>query len=252
MNASLTLPVSIDILTVDMIRTLSGYMGSASSSGYQSTMITKYAGEGYKDGGGEITTSQSYTVDCWVTFELRRVNGQIALSPTVTFCKGQAARRNHFICPLESQKLDKKRCVTAEEIKRRMNMNDKFCTYCGTPLEENAKFCVGCGSKTDAAPVYAGADAPAPGAPQQTGAYYQMQQEPAPPQAGGYYQQPTAAPGPGGGPYYPPQQPGAGYPNAGYPYAGIQRRCAQRGTGVLIGVIIGLAVLAAAVIFLFS
>ena len=77
MNASLTLPVSIDILTVDMIRTLSGYMGSASSSGYQSTMITKYAGEGYKDGGGEITTSQSYTVDCWVTFELRRVNGQI-------------------------------------------------------------------------------------------------------------------------------------------------------------------------------
>ena len=133
-------------------------------------------------------------------------------SPTVTFCKGQAARRNHFICPLESQKLDKKRCVTAEEIKRRMNMNDKFCTYCGTPLEENAKFCVGCGSKTDAAPVYAGADAPAPGAPQQTGVYYQMQQEPAPPQAGGYYQQPTAAPVLAAV-YYPPQQPGAGYPN---------------------------------------
>jgi hypothetical protein len=133
-----------------------------------------------------------------------------------------------------------------------MNMNDKFCTYCGTPLEENAKFCVGCGSKTDAAPVYAGADAPAPGAPQQTGAYYQMQQEPAPPQAGGYYQQPTAAPGPGGGPYYPPQQPGAGYPNAGYPYAGYPAPMRPKGNrGVLIGVIIGLAVLVAAAVIFF-
>lgn len=37
----------------------------------------QYAGEGYKDGGGKITTTQSYSVDCWVTFELRRVNGQI-------------------------------------------------------------------------------------------------------------------------------------------------------------------------------
>ena len=131
-------------------------------------------------------------------------------------------------------------------------MDNKFCVYCGTPLEENALFCVGCGNKTDSAPVYAGADTPAPRAPQQTGAYYQMQQEPAPPQAGGYYQQPTAAPGPGGGPYYPPQQPGAGYPNAGYPNAGYSAPMRPKGNrGVLIGVIIGLVVLAAAAVIFF-
>jgi hypothetical protein len=143
-----------------------------------------------------------------------------------------------------------------------MEMGNKFCTNCGTPMDENAVFCPGCGQTADTAgqaadPGYA-YTAAQPTEPQ-GGGYYQQQQpsQPAAPQEGGYYQpqpqqtnayyqQQPAAPGQGD-PYYPPQPPAGGYPYPGYADAsyGGQKKGNK---GILIGGIIGLIVLAAGIV----
>ncbi len=75
MSGTTTLPVSFK--SVNLTRTLAGYMGDDRSGGFTATTVTRYAGEGYEGGGGEVTTTAAYSAEFSVMFELRRENGQI-------------------------------------------------------------------------------------------------------------------------------------------------------------------------------
>ncbi len=75
MSGTSSLPVSFK--AVNLTRTMAGYMGDSGSGGFTATTVTNYAGQGYEDGGGGVSTTMDYWVEFSVMFELRSINGQV-------------------------------------------------------------------------------------------------------------------------------------------------------------------------------
>jgi len=75
MSSSSSLPVSVN--STYMIRTLAGYMGDFSESGLTGTTVTRYLGEAYEGGGGEVTTTTQYAISGSVIFSMVEIDGQV-------------------------------------------------------------------------------------------------------------------------------------------------------------------------------
>ncbi len=81
-----TTSMPIDIKNVSLTRTMAGYMGDYTSGGFVATTVTQYSGEGYEDGGGDMTTTAEYKISFSIIISMVNVNGKIQTiaSGTVT------------------------------------------------------------------------------------------------------------------------------------------------------------------------